>query len=545
MKKIIAAVIVLSMLIVCVSPAFAAVKMPAPVVYVAGQTAYIYSDKNDIDSELYITNTLPEGLLEDTMNDLTRPLVKGLGTGNWDEYCDVLYNALAPVFSEIALDKNGEPKNDTGYDCVKDTEPTDRAVNGRYSLYDYRFIYDWRLDPCATADELNDYIIAVKAATGASKVNLACRGLGYSIVLAYLAEYGCDDVNELALYNVGLGGVDVCGAMFSGRLELDGDALVRFIETTDTDNVLLNFVKGSIGYLNSNGALADPLKITERVYGKIYEKVLPRLLRENFGTMPGYWSLVGDEYYEDAIALNFGDEESAEQYGGLIEKLNNFHYGVFDNARAILDSALENGVHIYNIVKYGKQLVPVTENSAAQSDRLVSLYNQTWGATAADYGEDALSDEYLADLADNGTLDFVSPDACIDASTGFIPEHTWFIKNLDHDEMPECADALMAAAFNFNGYLTVFDFEDYPQYLFCSKEKTELHPLNGEGGSDYEESDLLFDWRENLTFTGVIQFFRDLILNITKAIIMIIRASQGITAQIESEVEVETETLAG
>jgi len=526
-KKLIAVIIVISLLFVCVSPVFAATKTSIPTVYVAGQTKYIYSDKDDIDSELYITDALPEGALNDILGDLGDPLFKGLMTSNWDDYCDAKYNAVTPVFAEIALDENGLPKNNTGYDCLRETEIVDKAVNGRYGLYDYRFYYDWRLDPCAIADELNEYIQAVKDATGAGKVNLVGRCLGYSEVLAYLYEYGCDDINEIGFYCVGLDGVDVCGAMFSGRLALDADALTRFVDEADFDNFLLNYIKSSVGYLNGNGVLSDPLKLVERIYGKIYENVIPRVLRENFATMPGYWSMVGDEYYEDAIDLNFGDYDTAQTYSVLLEKINHFHYDIMNNGRAILEEAMASGVNIYNIVKYGNQLIPITENCNVQSDQLISVYNQTWGATSADYGEDTLSEEYIAHLAETGTTEFVSPDVVIDASTGFIPGHTWFIKNLNHHDMPECADELLAAIFNYNGYTTVFDLDEYPQYLYCSDDLTNISPLSESGSSDYADTDTTINWGQFLTFNGIFEFIRNIIYSFTSLILQIIRAAQG------------------
>ena len=67
MKKIISVLLVVSMLIVVLAPAAFAAKVTrvsTPVIFVGGQEDYIYSDKNDAESDTYLTGDLPKEALQ-------------------------------------------------------------------------------------------------------------------------------------------------------------------------------------------------------------------------------------------------------------------------------------------------------------------------------------------------------------------------------------------------------------------------------------------------------------------------------------------------
>jgi|GEM_PF-2474155 len=59
------------------------------------------------------------------------------------------------------------------------------------------FPYDWRLDLDETKDLLKQKIDAVKAQTGASKVNLVAHSMGGLLVKDYLSQYGKSSVDKL------------------------------------------------------------------------------------------------------------------------------------------------------------------------------------------------------------------------------------------------------------------------------------------------------------------------------------------------------------
>lgn len=465
-----------------------------PIINVSGQRDIIYSQKDDIESETYLTNGFPDGALGDVLDGISDELIDGFLTSDWDGFCDALYEALSSYLAPLALDENGNIPNNTGYDCIKETAVTDKAVNGRYRLNDYDFVYDWRLDPVENAVELNSYIRSVKAATGAEKVDILASGIGYSTLLAYLYTFGYDDIKECVLCGAGLNGIDTVGMLFSGRMVIDEDALNRYLQEnlSDTDPILA-LAQYAADLVLTNGFADSMIGLVSRIYKLIYENVLPRILLSSYGTMPGYWSLVGDKYYEDAKALHFGtgedteeteeaeeNEETAVDYTYLIKKLDRFHNEILNNASAIISDAVNSGVNVYDVVRYGHQIVPLNENSSEQSDGIISVGNATFGAEYAPYGE-KLSDEVIENAKTDGSILFISPDHEIDASAASLKKHTWFIKNVSNDEDPAPAAEMIEKILDTDGYVNVFDLEDYPQYLVCNNAATRMDKLTETG----------------------------------------------------------------
>ena len=468
MKKLLSVILAFCMVFACMAPVVvSAAKVTLPVIFIGGQEETIYSDKNDAESKTYFTGDLPEKELDEVTAGLRTALVRALA-GDWEEYLEGFYEAAIPYYSEIILDNDGLPINNTGYDCLKEETLVNKAVNGRYGLYDYTFVYDWRLDPCANAEDLNEYIDAVMEVTGAPKVNIVAVGIGCSTALAYMKQFGTDKISEIVLDDAALNGSDVYGAYFSDNITQNADELAVFVAEARRNMALLQMIKRNVSPENWDSYLS--VKATRAVYGKLYEITIPRIARAVYATMPGVWSLLSDEYYEDAIDTVFEDYEFAFENAVLIEKLNNYHYNVGSKTQQILSNAVEAGVHVYSIVNYGFHMVPVNDKSNVTSDVYISASSASLGATLAPYGE-------TLELEEGADETYVSPEKDVDASTAFLPDHTWFVKNLEYNEKPAVVDDLIIAILNFNGYTNVFDIEACPQYLYCSNDQLELTAL--------------------------------------------------------------------
>lgn len=464
---------------------------PLPIVYIGGRQDYIFSDGKDAESETYLTASLPEGAAREIIDAAGKELFNGLLKNDWDAFCNILYDSVSEYFKPIALDERGNVTNTTGYDCLKPETLEDEAYEGLYGIHDYDFIYDWRLDPCANAVELASYIKAVKAATGVDKVNIVASGMGYSTLLAYLAQNGGENIDGCILYGAGLTGSDTAGVLFSGEMQIDDDALNRYIQEnlSDTD-IVLGLSQYAADLVISNGFADSLFNLTTRIYKQIYTKVLPRILMDSFGTMPGYWSLVGDEYYEKAKEINFpaseeasediGTEEEPVDYSVLIKKLDYFHYNVLNKAKALLDGAVKDGVKLYNVVKYGLQVMPLSVNADETSDGINVIGSSSLGATAAPIGT-KLDEAYIAAKKETPSGKFLSPDGEVDASTGYLPMHTWYIKNLHHESEPYIVDIMLEKIFAGDGYVTVFDSEEYAQFLVCSRDADRMENLTETG----------------------------------------------------------------
>lgn len=494
MKKLVSIVLSVLMLIsisAAALPAFAAgTRSAVPVIYIRGRGTALYDNAGTPESKQIYPLTYPDDYIKTKAKEILPSLVKALLLEDWDEYCDLLYDAVAPLFEEITLDDGGNPRNDSGIEWEWPSQPLrDRASGGTYNIYDYVFRYDWRIDPIAAAGELNSYVQAVKAATGKEKVAIICRCYATDIVTAYLTVYGHGDVDTVELYNATVNGTVACGKMFSGKLTVNGDAVERYVNEALPDNLLNDLIKATVALFNRDYKLDLAAKYVESVYAKVKDNVVPRLLISTYATMPSYWSMIGDEDYEDAKALVFGKSEG--RYDSLIEKLDNYHYNVQLKAYDTLRSCRADGVKVAIITKYGYQLAPVFEGYDDLTDNTLRLSDSSFSATCSKI-DSVLSDEYIEAAIENGTYKYISPDRQADASTCLFPDSTWIIKYIDHKDFPECVNELLIEIVNFDGQMTVTDFEQYPQYLVYDSEKKAIAPMTeGNCGGEAERQGYL------------------------------------------------------
>ena len=152
-----------------------------PIIYVKGRTN-IYKDRYDElnDENMAETNiTGDTGSLVETAANIVSSLGVALLTDKWDNYCDVLFEEIRPIYDQYKLNNDGEKDegSKTGIDPNWDVDniiknlKTDGVRHGHTSnglnwpQY-MQFQYDMRLDPCVNAKDLKKLIDAVKEETG-------------------------------------------------------------------------------------------------------------------------------------------------------------------------------------------------------------------------------------------------------------------------------------------------------------------------------------------------------------------------------------------
>ena len=119
MKKLISIVLCVLMLMSVAAPIMVYatdVTTNTPVVFIRGASRKVYeSDDSDDESTVIYPFEVDIG---DILLDFAKPglesLAAGLATGDYDAYCDELYNTVAPLFEKIILDKNGEASDGSG-----------------------------------------------------------------------------------------------------------------------------------------------------------------------------------------------------------------------------------------------------------------------------------------------------------------------------------------------------------------------------------------------------------------------------------------------
>lgn len=470
---------------------------------------YIYGRQDTFDDPKSPNRRNIREITDEQLSELVKgavpSLTKGIATGNYDDYCDYLVDGIIGLLGEFSCDKEGNVKDKSGIDY--NWSPKNPFTLNPYhfddNVYQYVFLYDARLDPLEIADDLHVFIETVKQITGHDTVNILSRCMGSQYAMAYFAKYGWDDIETFVQNCSSVNGTTVMSEIFAGKLELNDAAIDRFIAEDPAEYE--EETRVIVAFLNQMKTLGIGTSLANKIINKVKDRVIPDALLGTYGTCPGYWSMVSQEDYRDAMNLIFSGRE--EEYSVLIGKLENYDKLVRSRANDMLKEMHEDGVKLCTIVKFGFQIQPFTQSYNTQSDDKISVYHQSFGATGSDYGK-TFSNAYIENAKKNGTDKYISPDKTIDASTCLFPETTWFMKDIRHNNFPGCVNELYIAACRSEKELTINDDSRFPQYMRHYYWENALEPLT-------ENNSTLHTYTKD-PFTAIKNFFT-LIFNLIKA----------------------------
>ncbi len=310
------------------------------------------------------------------------------------------------------------------------------------------FTCDFRMGAVDCAKELKDFIDDVLEYTGAEKVNILAVSHGGQITGTYLTLFGEEGkVNNAVLTVPALGGAGIAYDAFN--TENDGFdfgevAIMIFIEHGMLLEEDLHYLveAGWLGFLDD---LADAL----------VPYVMPTI-----GTWGSLWDFIPVEYYDELKAQRLDATESAT----LIEKSDFMHYeimspeGDYYFAKGFR-KAQDAGTNVYILAGYDIQIVT---GMPLSSDAIITT-NASSGATCAPFGE-RFADGYKQKV-DTGFYQ-VSPSMTVDASTCYLPEHTWLIEDYHHGMTywDDYTQSLMYTLLLNEESYNVHSMEKYPQF---------------------------------------------------------------------------------
>ena len=310
------------------------------------------------------------------------------------------------------------------------------------------FTCDFRMGAVECAEKLNSFVDDVLEYTGKDKVNIIAVSHGGQVTGTYLTLYGEEGkVNNAVLTVPALGGAGIAYDAFNSPREgFDfGDvALITFIEHGMLIEEDIHYLveAGWLGFLDD---LADAL----------VPYVMPVM-----GTWGSMWDFIPLEYYEDMKAELLDETENAE----VIEKSDFMHYeiqspeGEHYFAKGFKE-AQDAGTNVYILAGYDIQIVT---GMPVSSDAIITTPAST-GATCAPLGE-RFSDGYTQKV-DTGFYQ-VSPSMTVDASTCYLPEHTWLIEDYHHGMTykDEYTKNLMYTLLMSTESHDVHSMPEYPQF---------------------------------------------------------------------------------
>lgn len=467
MKKILSIVLSVVMIFLIGTTAFAkTAKEDVPIIdiYGFGRTNLIMDKGEETEVSVFMPD---KELLVPAIVKIILPLTVYLITGKADIFAKALVKAAEGVLEPLRFDDNGEP--------VYDNISLERGPDN------FTFRYDWRYDVLDTADILNDYIQQVKEETGCEKVALMPESMGGAVTAAYLYKFGYDDVQSVVFRSSAMEGITLMGELFTRNLNVDTDSVLGYINGfllgKTADRVLLR------GLINTVGRI--PVSLVAKFLNGFFEDekdyVYDECLCDLFGNIPGMWTFVPDEYYEDAKASMLDKTENAK----LIEKLDNYQYNIRPQIVPMLEEMQENGVKVAIISHYGLYCVPIIPNDTYQSDFLVDTKYTSIGAACRNVGE-TLGDGYVQAKADGHN--HLSPDGQIDASACAFPDNTWFIKGMVHTWYNDGYDELIDWIVYESKEASVYESDKYPQFLYNNVENESVDPLKSSDPDPIEDN---------------------------------------------------------
>ena len=478
MKKIISVLMCLTILVLTVSSIGSGVSAYSstvgtdiPTIYVGGQGETIY----DKDGNKIYPFDISMDIIKEELEPIINSYSKGLFFNDWDSFLDKVYEICLKFLGPVALDENGDV-SDGSYARFswKKEELDGQKVNGYYPLDRYYFEYDWRVDPFDIARELHSYIEDVLEVTGETKVEMIGRCLGASVAEAYMYLYDGEYIDSYLQYASGSQGVMIMSNSFAGTLGLYPDSIDRFIVDNgklNLEGATFDLVSSIVTILNKTNILDAVCLMFNKTYQNIYMDIIPRLVGETFATMPGYWSMVEDEYYEKAKEVSLYSRGYTED-SRLVRRIDDYHYNVQQKIGDIFEKMkTEKGITISNITKYGKVSYFFFEESKYLNDETARISCTSYGATTSTV-TGILSPFYLLKKTIENDTKYISPDLKIDASTCLNPDTTYFIKNLTHTDFPKSVEPYIVRILN-NNDCTVDTYDDFPQYSVYINKKIE------------------------------------------------------------------------
>lgn len=322
----------------------------------------------------------------------------------------------------------------------------------------YYFGYDSFGDVIGETEKLNHYIHdVVLPQTGAEQVRLCNISLGGTIGVNYLEMYPEDYelIKRMLFVIPAIDGSDIIGDILTNNLSIihDDEMLYeKFLPSLLGETPLSYFLNMVLRIL--------PSDVLKSALGGLAEGVVEAGVRST--TI--IWALCPTDYYEEAREKWLSDDEYA-----LVREKVDYYMNARANFEENLYALMDTGAQAFDIVCYGGGMFPLCRDyNKTNGDGIVHSTSASMGATFADVGK-TLGDDYkvAGTHCNNPDHDHFAPDGTVDPTTGLLPCTTWFIKNQDHEKLPN-NDVALKMAFDImtdDNIVDVYSRPDvYPQY---------------------------------------------------------------------------------
>ena len=506
MKKILAIILSLIMLLPLFSLAASAAQysdIPCVIVPGIGQSRAWLVDKNGH----YVLNGNGEKIhcfpgnfdIQKILSDVAAPLAMSVSTHSDAGLSDALCKALDNAFYMNKTDDNAVP---CGYVEVE-TYPHSIAEcteDQRQYIFDcipmqdlgetigfenmYYYAYNSFGNALDMIEGLYKYIQLVKRQTGKDKVNIIPISMGGAIFngLMELHPEVADDLHRI---------IFVVPALNGSLIVSDIDQ--KQLTFLNADYLYSEFFDGILDETTASAIEVAIRVLPKDVLMSTLNKAVDMLIKDVFANCTGLWMLVPNDQYAKCVQMTLSDSSKAE-----VRRQTDIYHNAQSNSNKNILAFKSRGVEIFDVLGYDVPLYNVGNSWNTQNaDGVIHTYSTSMGAYMANVGEtlpaDYVQKNPYASVSGvqgiqsiNGSIkrlfsspsaptalqcsdpthNHISPDRVVDASTGLLPDHTFYFDNQAHAtaNQNDIIMKLCCELVESDRIKDVYSDENYPQF---------------------------------------------------------------------------------
>ncbi len=314
----------------------------------------------------------------------------------------------------------------------------------------FGFTQDWRQSQVDSAADLDAYIQEVKEITGAEQVDLYGLSHGGQYGTSYLYYYGHKgDVRRAMFGDPATTGTSAVGSFFTGE----------YVDANLED--VIKFIEHGFEHEKDWEWLVQLLTLDDFLVEIVNSALVNTDLLEGIVLIPSLWDFVPYNYFEDALEyVGLNAEDNGDLYADTVKYHNDISNGGLNLANSLSDLKVA-GTRLGYVVGCGYDSV----NGKYNSDILIDTYLSS-GSTCMPLGE-TFPEGYTkaGTVCSNPNHYHISPEFDIDASTGFMPDNTWYVRGQGHGMiMHDPYTKSLVHDFLWGDIENVFSSKAYPQF---------------------------------------------------------------------------------
>ncbi len=397
------------------------------------------------------------------------PAILSLATQRDMGLSAALAEALAGAFYMNSSDFKGKAPDCVEvekypYSVAQCSEYEKEQIYGNIPLTDYAaragedhlyfFAYNSFGNNIDIVDELYAFIQQVKKETGHDKVNIVPISMGGTVANGLLDYYPevVNDLNKVVYIVPALNGSSIIG-----------DVMTKNIAFLDKDYLYNGFLEGLMDEEEARMIEVLVRILPDELLMACLDTAVDKLLADVFSKNTNMWALLPQEYYAEASA----ELLSAPEYAEIKKQTDRYHTAQV-NSNKNIQNLVDNGVQVFNIVDYDFPLYNIGNAwNDDNADGVIQLSSTAMGVESAIVGE-TLPEGYVQKntYCSNPDHNHISPDRVVDASTGLLPDTTFYFDGQAHEKTArndiiiKLATELLAT----DNITDVYSDPNYPQF---------------------------------------------------------------------------------